>query len=58
MIERLSEDKELQDDFRLLGGVPLLLALLRYETYKLAVHWKTYLALPCVVETNTSSFLQ
>lgn len=35
VIERLSEDKELQDDFRLLGGVPLLLALLRYkiETY-------------------------
>lgn len=64
VIERLSEDKELQDDFRLLGGVPLLLALLRYkiDTY-VQTAWQfvrrlvttDYLVLPCVVGTNTLS---
>lgn len=61
VIERLSEDKELQDDFRLLGGVPLLLALLRYKigTY-VQTAWQfvrrlDYLVLPCVVGTNTLS---
>ena len=28
VVERLCEDTELQEDFRLLGGVPLLLSLL------------------------------
>ena len=30
VIERLAEDSELQEEIRLLGGIPLILTLLRY----------------------------
>ena len=38
VVERLCEDRELQDDLRLLGGVPLLLTLLRLaHTHTLSI---------------------
>ena len=52
-MERLSEDQELRDDFRLLGGVPLILSLLRYthththtHTHAHTIHTRTHTHTP------------
>lgn len=37
VIEKFAEDSELQDEIRLLGGIPLILALLRSATQYVAI---------------------
>ena len=42
MIEKFAEDSELEDEIRLLGGIPLILALLRSATHMQCSHVHTH----------------